>query len=89
MHTTGPTIGPIPNANFEFFFPNFQKNSLLKVENSMLNGSQNPGAWCYSLHSMYRDGPGWDLSVALSSSIPFPVEKTSRNCKYYSKKIMK
>jgi hypothetical protein len=25
MHTAGPTIGPIPNANFDFF-PKFTKN---------------------------------------------------------------
>ncbi len=73
MHTTGPTIGPIPNANFDFFSQISKKNSQLKVENSMLNGSHNPDAWRYSLYSTFRDGTGRDLSV--SSSIPFPVEK--------------
>jgi hypothetical protein len=63
MHTTGPTIGLIPNANFDFF-PQISKNiSQFKVEHSMLNGLHNPGAWCYSLYSTFRDGTGWDLSV--------------------------
>jgi hypothetical protein len=74
MHTAGPTIGPIPNTNFDFFSQISKKNPnwKLKIRCWTVHIILVPGAIVYIAHlGTVPDG----IYQLLSISILFPVEK--------------